>query len=133
MNPKIMINVHMVRVIAFCFFLARSAFASTETTGSEADLDGSSVVNFCSLLSGVMMRSCEAFRFRKPVDESLTARPGLWGVGGRVGKVGWKRLLGRLGERERCGVGRGCRESAFGVEFEDDGTGSAGSTSMGGG
>lgn len=130
MNPKIMISVHIVRVIAFCFFLARSAFASTTATGSGADLDGSSLANFCSLLSGVVMRSCDAFRFRKPDDASLAARPGLCGVGGRVGNVGWKRLVGRLGERERRGLGCGRRASPLGTGSDRDGTGSTGTVGV---
>jgi len=75
-------SVQIVRVIAFCIFLAFSAFESTGsgTGGSE----GSSLANLSSLLRGLVMRSCDALRFRNcDGDDGL-----IGGGGGKFGRDG---------------------------------------------
>ena len=88
-------SVQIVRVIAFCFFLALSAFSSTGsgTGGREC----SSLANLSSLLRGLVTSSCDALRFRicDPGDGLIG------GGGGKLGRVGWKRLVGGSGEKER--------------------------------
>lgn len=44
--------------------------------------------------------------------------------------MGWKRLLGRLGESERWGLGCGRKESPLGTGSDRDGTGSAGAVGV---
>lgn len=92
MKPNIMINVHTVRVTAFCFFFARSAFTSSTDAGFGAGSDADSIAILDSLWRGTVVRSCEALRFR------WYSGNGLAGGGGRLGREGWKRLVGGPGD-----------------------------------